>query len=231
MAARVLPAPDRFAACPLDGRILEYYAGVFEAAYVLLHPFIKAVSIGRELFAPFTYPKRTAIAKNCTSVSWEEVARMAGLPSIAAVDIGLRSGILGLRSDLSNQDYAARIDSLFESESIVPPPEGAFSDLLHDRIRSAIQSVGQEWVWVGDEFGTERKLRWIDDLKEQDAGPTRGHCNVFTPDKALLWTTHFDSHFSFLCSSRSTLEAIQDAYAFEGFYCKPETEVYWSVLP
>lgn len=112
------------------------------------------------------------------------------------------------------------------NRAILPPGEGSFSDLLHDRVLSSIQSLGYDWVWVGNEFGAERKLYWIDDLKNQEAGPTVGNCNVFTPDKALLWTTHWDSHFCFLCSSDRSLNAIQDGYHFEGFYCDRTTQVY-----
>jgi len=54
-----LPTPDAFATCPTEGRILEYYAGTFESVFVLLHPFMKAVSIGIEQFKPTTYPARS----------------------------------------------------------------------------------------------------------------------------------------------------------------------------
>ena len=81
MAERVLPAPDVFATCPLDGKILEYYGRTFEAVYISLHPFIKTVSIEKEEFKPYTYPSRSAIFKNCVPVSWAEVASRAGLPS------------------------------------------------------------------------------------------------------------------------------------------------------
>jgi hypothetical protein len=229
MAERVLPAPDAFATCPLDGRILEYYAGTLEAVFVLLHPFIDAAAIGTDQFKPGTYPSRAFIAKNCRAVSWEEVAKEAGLPSIAAVDIGLRTSILGLKQEFQNQDYATCIERLAETKRILAPDEGRFSDLTHDIVLSAIQSIGYEWVWVGDEFGTERKLYWIEDLKNQESGPTAGHCNVFTPDKALLWTTHWDSHFSFLCTSERNLASILEKHRFEGFFCEPTTEVYWSV--
>jgi len=225
---RILPVPDASATCPTEGKVLKYYEGVFEAAYVLLHPFIKPVSVGKEQFKPETYPTRSSIAKKCEAVSWQEVAARAGLPSIAAVDIGLRSMILGLSEELSNQKYAGKIESLVESDNILPPLDGCFSDLLHDRVLAHIQELGHEWVWVGDDFGTERKLYWIEDLKGQEAGPTRDHHNVFTPDQSILWTTHWDSHFSFLCSSRNNLSNIQ---ALEGFFCTPQTEVYWSVRP
>jgi hypothetical protein len=229
MSERVLPTPDAFATCPNDGKILEYYAGVFEAVFVLLHPFIKAVSIEKDQFVWSTYPGRAKIVSHCVPVSWAEVASKAELPSIAAVDIGLRTGILGLKVEYSKQEYADKIESLAESDQILAPPEGCFSDLLHDKVLQAIQRLGYEWVWVGDEFGTERKLHWIEDLKGNDSEATSGHCNVFTPDKAVLWTTHWDSHFSFLCSSKRNLAAVQERNQFEGFFCTESTEVYWSV--
>jgi len=170
-----------FATCPADGKILEYYSGIFEAALVVLHPFIKAGSIGCEQFVPATYPRRSEILSHCLPISWAEVASKAELPSIAAVDIGLRTRILGLKEELSNREYADKIESLIGSHHILPPPEGFFSDLLHDRILQTVQGLGYEWVWVGDEFGTARKLYWIEDLKGPDADVTaRHHCNVFT---------------------------------------------------
>jgi hypothetical protein len=232
MAERILPAPDAFATCPADGKILEYYAGTFEAVFVQLHPFIKTVSIDLEQFVPATYPDRATIVQTCAPVSWAEVASLTGLQSIAAVDIGLRTMILGLKAEFSKQEYADRIESLTASQQIIPPSEGFFSDLLHDKSLQAIQSLGYEWVWVGDEFGTERKLYRIEDIKGPAAEATvRRHTNVFTPDKAVLWTTHWDSHFSFLCSSKHNLDAMQEANHFEGFFCTDSTEVYWSVRP
>jgi len=231
MTERIIPSPDVFATCPLDGKILEYYKGTFEAAYISLHPFIKTVSIDKENFKPHTYPSRSTIVKHCPPVSWAEVARRSGLASLEAVDIGLRTIISGLKEEFSNREYADRIEALYHAEDILPPPEGFLSDLLHDSILRSIQGLGYEWVWVGDEFCTERKLYWIDDLKGVDSGPTRMRirCNVFTPDKQLMWTTHWDSHFSFLCSSHSNLVAIRDDSHLKGFFCLPSTQVYWSV--
>jgi uncharacterized protein DUF2711 len=228
MAERILPTPDVFATCPNEGKILEY-TGTFEAAYIQLHPFIKAVRINPDEFRPTTYSSRSTVVETCAPVSWADVILKAQLPSIAAVDIGLRTRIRGLKAEFSNQEFGDKIEALVESDQIIPPTEGCFSDLLHDRTLSAIQSLGYEWVWVGDEFGTERKLHWIEDLKNKESKVTTGHGNIFTPDKALLWTTHWDSHFSLLCSSKRNLDEINEAYKFEGFFCTSITEVYWSV--
>jgi hypothetical protein len=180
MTARVLPAPEVFASCPLDGKILQHYAGTFEAVYVSLNPFIRPVGIDSAEFKPGTYPNRASIVKNCEPVLWSEVLQQTNLPSIAAVDIALRTQIGGLRKDLENQNYAAAIEALAVSQSILPPNEGLFSELLHDRILKSIQGLGYEWLWIGDEFDTERKLRWIEDLKSQEDGLTLGRCGRST---------------------------------------------------
>ncbi len=125
MQERILPAPDIFATCPQEGKISDYYAGTFDAVYVLLHPFIKVVAIGAEQFRPPRYPSRSSIVRTCTPVSWAEAAQKAGLPSIAAVDVGLRTRIRGLRPELSNQDYADRIESLADSDHVLLPQKAA----------------------------------------------------------------------------------------------------------
>lgn len=227
--ARVMPPPDIYATCPSDEKVLAYYAGTFDAAYVSLSPFIRPVSIAPELFRPETYPNRRKINESCAAVPWQEIAHKAGLPSMAAVDIGLRTMIMGLNKKYENQEFAERVAALCESNGIVAPPEGEHSDLLHDQVLGIFQELGHEWVWVGDEFCSERKLHWIEDLKTEAEATIRGRCNVFSPDKSVLWTVHWDSHFSLLCSSRANLDRVKVAHRLEGFFCSPRTEVYWSV--
>jgi hypothetical protein len=226
---RVLPEPDHFATCPVDGNILAYYETVFDSVFVLFHPFIRPVAISKESFKPDTYPDPLDIERGCEGVRWSEIMTAAQLPSLAAVDIGLRTQIGGLKKTFANKEFANSIDALYERADIVPPDEGRFSDLLYVTVLECFQSLGHRWAWVGDELGTERKLYWIEDLKAKEIGATRGHCNVFTPDKSLLWTTHWDSHFSFICGSRKTLEPLVRNMNLEGFFCDKNTEVYWSV--
>lgn len=229
MVDRIMPKPDIFAACPNEGKVLAYYSGTFDAVYVMLSPFIEPISISPSLFCPETYPDRSSIVANCHAVPWRRVMSLTGLPTISAIDIGLRTRILGLKEEICNQEYAKAIDAMMDSMNILPPPEGIHSDLLHDKVLGLFQEFGHDWVWIGDEFCSERKLHWIDDLKNQKNTIVRGPCNVFSPDKSMLWTVHWDSHFSFLCSSREKLQRINISERLEGFYCSPETEVYWSV--
>ena len=224
---RALPAPDLFATCPNEGNILDFYSGQFESVFVLLHPFIRAESIDKELFYASSYPSKTEILEHCSPVSWGEIVSLTDLPDINAVDVGLRTGIGGLKSEYANKEFSASIDRLEETTNIVRPDEGEIPALLQNRVFTALQKIGQDWLWIGDEFGMERKLEWIDDLKGEYQLPSHG--NLFTPDKCILLTTHWDSHFSFLCSSLRTIEAILEIDRLEGFFCDRSTEVYWSI--
>src|ERR1700742_421481 len=126
MATRVLPTPDVFASCPLDGKILEHYAGTFDAVFVSFNPFIKPISIDKADFKTGAWPTPHTIVANCKPISWADVLRLADLPSPSAVDLGLRTEIRGLRKDLEKADYAAAINALRETEGILSPTEGVF---------------------------------------------------------------------------------------------------------
>ena len=230
MTDRAVPKPDQYASCPFDGNVLEYYAGTFDAVYVSLSPFIRPVKISPSLFDADTYPRRGTVKTSCEPVPWRDVVAQTNISSLSDVDVGLRTQISGLTSKFENQTFANELDKLAKSTGIIPPPEGSHSDLLHDLVLGIFKELGHEWVWIGDEFCTERKLHWIDDLmNEDDDVPAIGkHCNVFAPDKSILWTVHWDSHFSFLASSVEILDRIGIDKRLEGFYCTSETEVFWS---
>lgn len=227
MSKRVLPTPENFASCPYEGKILEFYEGQFESVYILLHPFIKPTTIDSELFYPKTWPSKKEIIEGCEKVSWHHVLQLTGLETLSDIDIGLRTNILGLKEAKSNQEYADILNKLTKKKDIIQPPEGDLPPLLENRIYSALKHIGYQWLWVGDEFCTERKLHWIDDLMEEDEIPPHG-C-VFTHDHHILAATHWDSHCSFLCSSKQTIHKILEFDDFEGFYCTPKTEVYWGL--
>ncbi len=225
---RRLPPPDLFASCPYDGVILPYYAAHFESVYILLHPFIFPVSIDKELFYPDTYPSKKEIVSQCEAVSWNKVIELTNLRNFSEIDIGLRTSMHALNKEFSNEAFADEIDKLDKTHNIIRPSEGEIPELIQNPRFEAIQNTGERWFWVGDEFCTERKLVWIDDLKADFIFPA--HCCLFTPDKTILVTTHWDSHFSFLCSSKKTIDKILHYKQFEGFFCDEDTEVYWSLL-
>ncbi|WMW80917.1 DUF2711 family protein [Undibacterium cyanobacteriorum] len=229
MTERILPASDIYASCPREGVVLDYYAGVFDAVYVCFNPFIKPTQISTERFCPAMYPSQAELVNLCAPVPWAEVMKLAELPSIAAVDLALRTQIHGIRSERMWETYAHQLEALYDSGAVMPPMEGEHSPFHYESVMAIFKDLGHQWAWFGDEFCTERKLYWIDELSKAESTPIGGHSNIFSADHSLLWTVHWDSHFSFLCGTRTDLERARVAERVEGFYCAPSTEVHWSL--
>ncbi len=228
-SGRRLPPPDPYASCPFEGNIVDYYRGTFEAVYVALNPFIRPVGVDRDLFRPGAYPIRGVVLTACEAVSWRSAAAMAGMTSFRAVDVGLRTLGGGLSKERHRLDYAEQLEAMMEVSRTVQPVQGRHADMLQVRVLDIFHELGYEWVWVGDELCTERKLHWIDDLRRESKSSLVGACNVFSPDRAMLWTTHWDSHWALLCSDNTRLSRAQVADRLEGFYCNEETDVYWGL--
>lgn len=151
--------------------------------------------------------------------------RLTNLKDIAEIDIGLRTSIGSLKEEYKNKEFSVQLSKLFYDYKISQPVEGYISEFLENRLFYAIKSLGYTLLWVCDEWDSKRKLYPIDELIKGDELDV-ADC-VFTPDKSLLLTAHWDSHCSFLCANRPILEKFLAFDNFEGFYCTDKTEVYW----
>lgn len=56
-------SPEIYASYPYDGKVLEYYQGVFESVYILLHPFYKAVTLELEHYNVDRWLKKMTLSK------------------------------------------------------------------------------------------------------------------------------------------------------------------------
>lgn len=216
MTERRLPPAHRYATCPYEGRILDYYAGVFDAVYVALSPF---TAFG------------TAEASPDVPVSWAQVREAAGLRNLAELDVALRTMIGGLNQPFARADLAEGLRETLSLRGWTAPDAGDHPDLLVPAVLEMFEALGHEVVWIGDEYGTRRKVHWIRDLK-RDHRPAlfnQHQPNIFSYDPSLLWTNHWDSPCSFLCGSRADLERVGVEHRLEGFFCTSETSVYWSI--
>jgi hypothetical protein len=226
MTKREIPTPEVFASCPNSGPILEYYLGHFEAVFVLLSPFFKPTRCDDKRVEEDDWGDKHQQVAECDPVSWQQVLALTNLKNIAQIDVGLRTTIGGLNKSHANETFSVQLKPLAE-QGVFLPDEGEVSPFLENRLLKAIQQLGHNWLWLGDELATERKLYWIEDLMVKELFYRPG--NVFTHDHSILLTTHWDSHCSFLCADKPTIERILAFDYFEGFYCTEETQVYWGL--
>lgn len=212
-----------------DTPILKFYKGYYDCVYIILHPFMKCNDIEKFIKKEETLTKEQFLQLTERSVSWNEIISLCGFKDIKQVDRALRNMIGGLNKRHHNHEEQAKLDQICELNNLIIPPEGNFSELLLDSMLSAIMELGHDWVYIGDEFGWERKLEYIQDIIDSKVKVNFLHESWYTPKNEILYTTHWDSHFTLLCSDKETIEKILSKHPFEGFYCDEETEVYWSV--
>ncbi|WP_295794476.1 DUF2711 family protein [Mucilaginibacter sp.] len=213
---------------PREGAILDHYKDYYDSVYIILHPFSKTKL--RDDKKLEKHPTSKGEYVNATQkISWAELLTLSGLPDINRLDIALRNLILGLNKVYSNEEDLRILKESIKKNNLTEPVEGCFSWLLIDDMMAALTALGHEWIYIGDEFGFERKIEFIDDIINDKIELSSGHESWYTTMNEVLVTTHWDSHFTFLCSDRQTIEKILELYPFEGFYCTPETEVYWSI--
>jgi hypothetical protein len=214
----------------LTGRVLEYYAGVFDTVYVLLNPFERPATIPRErLLGGRPYPSQAQIRADCEPVTWETVRQLAGFPSLANVNVALQTYIGGLRKQYRRDDLLTQLEQAMAAHNLVPPGEGHFPPLMMSPVLQLFQEAGHHWLWAGDDLCTERKLYYIEDLKAPDRPSGSQELNIFAPDKSMLWSVHWDTHFTFLCSSAARFEQLDVASRLEGFFCTPDFDFEWGI--
>lgn len=223
---KFLPQPEVFASCPHEGKILDFYRSHFESVYIMLHPFLLLKSMPIERFERDDWPSKIEINEGCNPLSWKDVLEKIDLNSISEIDIGLRSIIGGLNKKFRNDVFVKSILKLAK-ENIILPSEGDLAPLIENRLFGSLKTLGFHWFWLGDELGTERKLCSVEEIIEGDK--ILAHGNTFSHDHKVLITTHWDSHFSLLCSSKNVIDNVLKLENFEGFYATEKTEMYWSV--
>jgi len=196
--------------------ILGFYEGYFECVYIILHPFSKIEEQG-----------------NANEfVTWKNVAQLAGFKDINQLDIALRNSILGLKAKWKNKADVDTLKHTCKMHNLWMPSEGEFQDILISDILVSLQEQGHDYMFIADEHGLERKVAYIQDVienKDKVELTYAGHENWYTNKHEILYTTHWDSFFTLLCSDRSTIEDILAKHNFEGFYCDRTTEIYWSL--
>ena len=200
-----------------DIPILDFYKGYFDTVYIVLHPFYK----------------KDVNDKISQVITWKEFMPLAGFADIKQLDIALRTSILGLREEYENKEYSDRLHNASELNDIWIPSEGLFQDSLEHEILKSLQEFGHHYIFVADEWGYERKLVFIQDMidgKDNTILTWGAQRNWYTNSNEILYTTHWDSHFTMLCSDKKTVERILATHPFEGFYCDETTEIYWSTM-
>jgi hypothetical protein len=213
--------------CVYDGNILEHWKDDYESVFVLLHPFYKVKSNSDPRYFDKLPDEKDEILANYDPVKWKDIINLSPkFRSISEIDIALKTGINAIKKEYQSKELETALNEFMESAKLIEPDEGVISEFIENLVLKALMKLGYNEVNVSDEFNEEVKLLELPKMLENFLIPSHGH--VYDKEQSFFLTTHWDSHFTFLCGNKDFIEKVLKYTKLEGFYCNKETEVFWS---
>lgn len=152
--------PEIYASYPYDGKILEYYQGVFESVYIILHPFYKAVTLELERYNVETWPEKNEFIKGCYPIAWHEILNLSELENVSQIDVALRTMIGGIKQQYENKMWEKQVLDLYkQSEIINPCDDGLISPFLENPLLYALKEIGYDFLLTVDEHGINQSKK------------------------------------------------------------------------
>lgn len=158
--------------------------------------------------------------------TWQEIVTLLGLSDFAQLNRLLLMSIGAIKN--TDPGTVENFRQQLEQRHLMMSDEGELPEILIDEYLRSIRTLGFEEVVVGDEFARHRTTHRIDALLGAEYPYLHeAHATLYPPDESLLYCSHWDSFYTFLCGSRERVDSIVSKFGFEGFWADEETRVYW----
>jgi hypothetical protein len=212
---------------PYGTPLVDAYNGRFEAAFVVLHPFIGVPeslswrSIGK-------YPDDAEILACGTRHRWTAVASETGLGFCARVNQALLTSIGSLKGDLADRSGRDALRSFLVSRPIWMPTEGRFEPILQPSFLQVFTAAGfQELIYVPELANFHPAVRLPLEGLQDGSIPFPGCGTLIAPDLSFVITVDWDSFFTIFYSSRDFLTESARRLDLEGFFASSNTDHAW----
>ena len=219
--------PEQFTYPPYSAPLAEAYDGRFEAAFIVLHPFIR-VPEALAWKATRQYPADEQIATSGSKFRWTDAISATGLGSCARMNQALLTSIGAVRDHLADPEGVKALQRLLEDEPVWMPTEGRFEPLLHRDFLYAFQTAGVRELIFVPEFPAADPVVRLDVAGLRSGSipfPARG--TLLAPDQSFLFTGDWDSFFTMFYGQRDFIRQVAGALDLEGFFATPNTEHAW----
>ncbi len=212
--------------CPNYGeKILTHFKGEYDAAYIILQPFTSYLEKDKNLFTGENWPKRDECIKKLEPVTWNSIVNKFSFKDIKQLNYALLSYINAINN---KDDYLSnKIGLIRDKNNILEPENGEFDDFLYNNILNIINDEGYQNVIVDDECSDNPTEITIKDARKTEKYSWPNYKNIYSPDKKLLFTIHWDSYFVIFCGEKEIIDKYIYNYSLEGFWCTDETEILW----
>ncbi len=219
--------PEQFTYPPYSIPLVEAYDSRFEAAFIVLHPFVR-VPDTLAWKTTRQYPADAQILAAGSKYRWTEAMAATSLGSCARMNQALLTSIGAVSDHLADPDGVKALQQLLENEPIWMPTEGRFEPLLQNDFLCAFETAGARELTFVPEFPASEPLvrLQVPGLRNGSIPfPARG--TLLAPDSSFLFTVDWDSFFTLFYGRRDFIRRVAGALDLEGFFATPNTEHAW----
>jgi len=207
--------------------LLDAYDRRFEAAFVMLHPFVRVPQhLSWNTIA--SYPEDAQILSQGQKCTWAEIYTQTGLNSCAKLNQALLASIGSIKEELADFEARNVLQGFLESEPIWMPTEGRFEPLLHMDLLAAFEAAHLNKLTFVPEFPHLEVAAEIEisQLKSRALPfPSRG--TLMPADRSFLFTVDWDSFFTLFYGPRKFVTDVASQRNLEGFFAYPKMEHFW----
>jgi hypothetical protein len=218
---------DHFVYPPAHEALLGAWGGVYESAFIVLHPFVR---VPAELSWQRTrrYPADDEIAARGERVAWMEIVEQTELGNCSRLAAALLTTIGAIAPELADAKARDALKDYLVANPVWMPTEGRFEPLLQKAFLSAFEQAGHTQLIHVPEFpGVDpvRALSLGSLRKGREAFPAGG--SLVAPDGNFLFTVDWESFFTLFYGPRAFVEDVARSNRLEGFFATPTTEHLW----
>lgn len=207
--------------------LISAFAGCFEAAFIVLHPFVR-VPDSLSWRQTRQYPDDDAVRTHGSKCAWMEVAHSIGLQNCAQINQALLTSIGSLPAHVADPVHRNLLATFLQRESVWMPSEGRFEPLLQDDMLAAFVHAGfDELIFVPETAPAETTKRLPVQTYAGRGALLPAPGTLLAPDHSFLFTVDWDSFFTLFYGTRTFITEIASERNLEGFFVAPTTEHAW----
>jgi len=167
-------------------------------------------------------------------VPWRDVGPLCGLDDARAISRALRTVILSLRPEFTDEYGADRLMAWCARERIFRPSDTEFQPILEHRLVELFEHAGLDRVVLGDEFGDHDIPKPLDFLRTEQAWagrddwpPIYGVRRLYAEDRSIIAIVPWDQFFTVIAMTAERAAQTAVELLFEGFWCDDATTLSW----
>ena len=160
-------------------------------------------------------------------VSWQEISKLCGFPSVAHVNRALRlTGSKRINDDLACPTDTAKLLKLCGEQHIFIPDEGRLSPVSELSLIRFLKALGHGEVVGADHFGSSPKPINPESLSLPEAYATP---EMYARDKSIYMSIYIDYHYFLICQTDASRAKANPSELFEGFFSDESTNDHWGI--